>query len=63
MMHDIVNIPIPMQKHFSAESRSLLTSLLNRDQSKRLGSSANGAADIMSHPFFRDIDWQALRDR
>ena len=63
MMYDIVNIPIPMQRHFSSESRSLLTSLLNRDQSKRLGSSSNDASDIMSHPFFRNIDWEAIRNR
>jgi len=63
MMHDIVNVPIPMQRHFSAESKSLLTSLLNRDQSRRLGNSSNDASDIMSHPFFRDIDWEALRSR
>ena len=63
MMYDIVNVPIPMQKHFSSESRSLLTSLLTRDQTKRLGSSDNGAQDIMSHPFFRNIDWAAIRNR
>ena len=63
MMYDIVNVPIPMQKHFSAESKSLLTALLNRDQSKRLGSGSNDASDIMSHPFFRDVDWEAIRAR
>ena len=52
-----------MQRHFSAEARSLLTSLLNRDQAKRLGSSATDASDIMSHPFFRDINWSDLRNR
>ncbi len=62
-MHDIVNKQVEMQRHFSSEARSLLTSLLNRDQDKRLGSSKNDASDIMSHPFFRDINWEDLRNR
>ena len=62
-MYDIVNVPIPMQKHFSSEAKSLLTSLLNRDQTKRLGSSTADASDIMSHPFFRDVQWADLRAR
>ena len=52
-----------MQRHFSSEARSILTSLLNRDQNKRLGNGSTDAADIMSHPFFRDVDWQSLRER
>ena len=64
MMYDIVNVPVQMQRHFTSEARSLLTGLLNRDQAKRLGSTtANDASDIMSHPFFRDINWADLRNR
>lgn len=63
MMYDIVNVPVQMQRHFTSEARSLLTGLLNRDQNKRLGSSSTDASDIMSHPFFRDINWSDLRAR
>ena len=63
MMYDIVNVPVAMHRHFTSEAKSLLTGLLNRDQSKRLGSSSNDASDIMSHPFFRDISWSDLRER
>ena len=63
MMYDIVNVPVKMMPHFSGEAKSLLTGLLNRDQAKRLGSSTTDAADIMSHPFFRDINWADLRAR
>jgi len=63
MMHDIVNVPVQMPKHFSGEAKSLLTGLLTRDQSKRLGTGGTNASDILSHPFFRDIDWAALRAR
>ena len=53
-----------MQRHFTSEARSLLTGLLNRDQARRLGStSGTDASDIMSHPFFRDINWADLRNR
>ena len=34
---------------------------MNRDQTKRLGSSSAEANDILSHPFFRDINWADLR--
>lgn len=62
MMYDIVNKPVDMPNHFSPEAKSLLMGLLNRDQTKRLGNANNGdASDIMSHPFFRDINWADLR--
>ena len=61
MMYDIVNVPVQMPRHFSGEAKSLLTGLLNRDQSRRLGTTGNNASDVLSHPFFRDIDWAALR--
>lgn len=42
-----------------SEARSILTLLLNRDPSRRLG--VNGAQDIKNHPFFaRHIDWKKL---
>ena len=63
MMYDIVNIPVEMQRHFSNEAKSLLTGLLNRDPTKRLGSSTADASDIMSHAFFRDVNWVDLRGR
>lgn len=42
-------------------ARDLLTRLLDRDATKRLG--VNGAADIKAHPFFHSIDWRKLLDR
>ncbi|EMC93495.1 hypothetical protein BAUCODRAFT_37182 [Baudoinia panamericana UAMH 10762] len=42
-------------------ARDLLTRLLDRDASRRLGS--NGAAEIKAHPFFHSIDWRKLLDR
>lgn len=42
-------------------ARDLLTRLLDRDASRRLGS--NGASEIKAHPFFHSIDWRKLLDR
>ena len=56
MLQDIVEKPILMKDFFSPEAKSLLQGLLERNPSKRLGST-DGAAEIMGHPFFRDINW------
>jgi serine/threonine protein kinase len=63
MLQDIVEKPILMKDFFSPEAKSLLSGLLERNANKRLGSSTQDASDIMSHPFFRDINWQDLREK
>ncbi|KAF2966405.1 hypothetical protein GQX73_g7187 [Xylaria multiplex] len=42
-------------------AKDLLTKLLNRDPTQRLG--ANGSVEIKSHPFFHAIDWIKLLQR
>ena len=43
----------------SAEGRNFVKGLLNRNPKHRLG--ANGdAKELMAHPFFHDVDWEAL---
>ena len=42
-------------------AKDLLTKLLNRNPSERLG--AKGASEIKSHPFFDGIDWKKLLQR
>ncbi|KAI0533018.1 serine/threonine-protein kinase gad8 [Xylaria digitata] len=42
-------------------AKDLLTKLLNRDPTQRLG--ANGSVEIKSHPFFHAIDWRKLLQR
>ncbi|KAF2763684.1 Pkinase-domain-containing protein [Teratosphaeria nubilosa] len=42
-------------------ARDLLTKLLDRDPTRRLGT--NGASEIKAHPFFHSIDWRKLLDR
>lgn len=46
----------------SAEGPDFLKGLLNRNPKHRLGATA-GAAELKSHPFFHDIDWDALANR
>lgn len=40
------------------ESRSLVAALLNKDPTQRLG--AGGHEEVMSHPWFRSVNWDAL---
>lgn len=63
MLKDIVEKPVPMKDYFSAETKQILTQLLERKPDKRLGSGPNGTKDIMEHPFFRNINWSDLREK
>ncbi|XP_019630767.1 PREDICTED: ribosomal protein S6 kinase delta-1-like [Branchiostoma belcheri] len=56
--HTSLNIP----EHVSTEARSLLQQLLQPNVSERLGSGIDGAEDIKAHPFFKDINWEELRE-
>ena len=60
MMQNIVEKRIEMKQYFSVEAKSLLQGLLERDPSKRLGSSDEDATEIKRHPFFAKIDWNQL---
>jgi protein-serine/threonine kinase len=61
MLKDIVEKPVEMKESFSPEARLILTQLLERDPTKRLGSGSTDATDIQEHPFFRNINWADLR--
>lgn len=59
MYEKILNKPLEFGEEFSDEAVSILTGLLNRDPSQRLG--VRGADDIKSHPFFSNhIDFALL---
>lgn len=47
---------------FPPKLRNLIEGLLTKDPSTRLGS-RGGASQIKSHPWFQDLDWQALLNK
>ncbi|KAI6186657.1 AGC/AKT protein kinase [Aphelenchoides besseyi] len=44
----------------TAEARSLLSALLVKDPTRRLGGSVRDSAEIKEHPFFRCLDWDKV---
>jgi len=48
---------------FSREARDFISRLCTIDPAKRLGSGPEGWKQIMSHPWFRGIDWALLEAR
>ena len=59
MYRKILSDPLRFPEEMGPEARSLLTKLLNRDPSKRLG--VGGAQEIKDHPFFsRHLDFHKL---
>ena len=59
MYQKILHDPLVFGDDIGSEARSILTGLLTRDPTQRLG--VNGAEEIKSHPFFANhIDFQKL---
>ncbi|EIW81036.1 Pkinase-domain-containing protein [Coniophora puteana RWD-64-598 SS2] len=59
MYQKILQDPLVFGPEISEQARSILTGLLTRDPTKRLGT--NGAEEIRKHPFFADhIDFDKL---
>ena len=49
--------------HMPRDSVSILQKLLMREPELRLGSGPTDAQEIMSHAFFRNINWDDIRDK
>ncbi|KZP08525.1 Pkinase-domain-containing protein [Athelia psychrophila] len=59
MYQRILSDPLQFPADMPSEAKSVMTGLLNRDPTKRLG--CNGAEEIRRHPFFaKYIDWGRL---
>jgi serine/threonine protein kinase len=41
-------------------SRDIIRAFLHPDRTKRLGNMIGGAQDVLDHPWFRGVDWDAL---
>ena len=49
--------------HMPRDSVSILQKLLMREPELRLGSGPTDAQEIMSHAFFRNVNWDDIRDK
>jgi len=58
-----VSFPDPVRHRItvSAQAQDLIVKLLNKDRTQRLG--ANGIQEILSHPWFADLDINALTQK
>ena len=57
----IVQRPVVLPPFLSAQACDFIHSLLQKDPTQRLGH--RGVHDIMSHPFFGGVDWEAIHAR
>uniref|UniRef100_I2CPC4 RAC serine/threonine-protein kinase n=1 Tax=Nannochloropsis gaditana (strain CCMP526) TaxID=1093141 RepID=I2CPC4_NANGC len=60
LFEKIRNAELTFPKFVSPPARSVLTGLLTRDPALRLGSGPTDAAEVKTHPFFGEIDWEML---
>jgi len=63
MYHKIQNREPTMPAHFPSSAKSIIDALLRKDSEKRLGANGQDAEEIMIHPYFEPIDWDALYAR
>ena len=61
MYRKILNDPLVFPAGFDSTTKDLITKLLVRDPTKRLG--FHGVSAIKTHPFFKDIDWNKLNSK
>jgi len=59
LMSNIIDKSLQLPHHISRTAKDLLTRLLEKDPSKRLGSE-NGAEDIKNHKWFDKMNWDDL---
>lgn len=59
----ILNGHIHWPRSMDPLSRSLIRAFLNPDRSQRLGNMSGGPQDILDHPWFKGVDWDALERR
>jgi len=59
-MNEILNKEIPLPKRLSVEARDFLKQVLKKKPEERIGCRRQGVEELKAHPFFRNIDWEAL---
>lgn len=53
----------PANSEISACGQDLISSLLEKDPSQRIGCGPQGWAEVQNHPFFADIDWANIHNQ
>ena len=48
---------------FHANATDLILKFLEHDPTKRYGNLKHGAGDVFAHPWFREVDWDKLKNR
>lgn len=59
----IMEDPVQYPDWLSKEIKDLIGKLLNRDPGRRLGSGPTDLEEIKLHPWFKDVDWEAVFER
>ena len=63
MYRAIINDPISYPHYISPNAVDLLSKLLERNPTLRLGASERDAEEIKEHPFFSDINWDDVMQK
>lgn len=59
----ILNSELKFPSFFHPDVQDLLSKLITRDLSKRLGNLQNGSEDVKAHPWFSEVVWEKLLAR
>ena len=62
-LYDLIRSSTPLRfpDSFDVAARDLVTKLLERTPTRRLGVLVRGPMDVLEHPWFRGIDWDKLK--
>jgi len=62
LFDNIQRAPLKLPKVLSEDAKSLITGLLKRDRTKRLGAKGD-SEEIKAHPWFKSINWDDVYQR
>ncbi|CDO92314.1 unnamed protein product [Kluyveromyces dobzhanskii CBS 2104] len=57
---NILNAPVKFPPFFHSDAQDLISKLVTRDLSQRLGNLQNGSEDVKNHPWFSEVIWEKL---
>eukprot|EP01135_Chromosphaera_perkinsii_P004517 Nk52_evm11s287 gene=Nk52_evmTU11s287 len=63
MYENILACKINFPSFLCPDTVDLLKGLLCADRTRRLGSGKNSIQDIKDHPWFKDVDWEAMKQK